>query len=606
MKRRIGTVLLAAALLLGLLCLPAGALWVNRELTLGDVDGDGKVTSTDARLTLQFGVDKIGEEDLDVSLADADGDGKVTSTDARLLLQLSVGKIGALPGKPVYAASFSEAETTPNEHPETFAAYTAGNPFVSTMFTADPSARVWKDGRLYVYPSRDIFPARGCDLMDKYHVFSTDNMADWVDHGEIVSSDKVTWSNCDGFMWAPDCIYIEESDTYYFVFPHPLSNDNGDWNACWAMGMAKSVGSPTGPFELMGYIKLDPSLPAQAGTNSQKTGYFDSADYADRTGRDGKPLGLSGYAVGGYSLIDPNFFLDSDGTLYLVYGGGSNCFITKMGADMLTVTEMPKKVSGLTDFHEGAWLFTNPDTGRYYMMYADNNSGHNRLRYAWASKPTGPFYSGDVILDETDCDTSHGSICQYKGNWYLFYHNCCISHQGNLRSICVDQLYFDEFGLIQKVTQTKTGPAAVGAPSQATEPKYTEEGIDPTPYTVSADYGIDACEVAGGAGKNAQFVANMGKAGATATFVGVDGGKGGKALVTLRYSTTGNAITKVSSSGSSGDGYFLILKPTGTDYGTASCLVDLLPGKENTVTFHGGSNFKFTGITVSLLPENAD
>ena len=61
-----------------------------------------------------------------------------------------------------------------------------------------------------------------------------------------------------------------------------------------------------------------------------------------------------------------------------------------------------------------------------------------------------------------------------------------------------------------------------------------------------------------------------------------------------------------SSSGSSGDGYFLILKPTGTDYGTASCLVALLPGKENTVTFHGGSNFKFTGITVSLLPENAD
>jgi hypothetical protein len=33
----------------------------------------------------------------------------------------------------------------------------------------------------------------------------------------------------------------------------------------------------------------------------------------------------------------------------------------------------------------------------------------------------------------------------------------------------------------------------------------------------------------------------------------VDGGKGGKALVTLRYSTTGNAITKVSSSGSSGE-----------------------------------------------------
>ena len=46
------------------------------------------------------------------------------------------------------------------------------NPFITHMFTADPSAHVWKDGRLYVYPSHDIDPPRGCDLMDRYHVFS--------------------------------------------------------------------------------------------------------------------------------------------------------------------------------------------------------------------------------------------------------------------------------------------------------------------------------------------------------------------------------------------------------------------------------------------------
>jgi hypothetical protein len=41
------------------------------------------------------------------------------------------------------------------------------------MYTADPSAHVWNDGRLYVYCSHDIAPPRGCDLMDEYHVFST-------------------------------------------------------------------------------------------------------------------------------------------------------------------------------------------------------------------------------------------------------------------------------------------------------------------------------------------------------------------------------------------------------------------------------------------------
>ena len=58
------------------------------------------------------------------------------------------------------------------------------------MFTADPSAHVWEDGRLYVYPSTDIAPPKGYRLMDKYHVFSTDDMITWKDHGEILESSQ--------------------------------------------------------------------------------------------------------------------------------------------------------------------------------------------------------------------------------------------------------------------------------------------------------------------------------------------------------------------------------------------------------------------------------
>ena len=82
------------------------------------------------------------------------------------------------------------------------------NPFIRHMYTADPSAHVWKDGRLYVYASHDIAPPRGCDLMDRYHVFSTDDMINWTDHGEILSSEQVPWGRKEGgFMWAPDCAY---------------------------------------------------------------------------------------------------------------------------------------------------------------------------------------------------------------------------------------------------------------------------------------------------------------------------------------------------------------------------------------------------------------
>ena len=91
----------------------------------------------------------------------------------------------------------------------------APNPFIRHMYTADPSAHVWADGRLYVYASHDIAPARGCDLMDQYHVFSTDDMVHWTDHGEILRASQVPWGRKEGgFMWAPDCAY--KDGTYYF------------------------------------------------------------------------------------------------------------------------------------------------------------------------------------------------------------------------------------------------------------------------------------------------------------------------------------------------------------------------------------------------------
>ena len=114
--------------------------------------------------------------------------------------------------------------------------YAQGNPFVRHIYTADPSAHVWEDGRLYVYPSHDIDPPRGCDLMDKYHVFSTDDMVTWVDHGQILEAADVSWSQplADGgkFMWAPDCAY--KNGKYYFYFPHP---DKDPWNSNWKMDL---------------------------------------------------------------------------------------------------------------------------------------------------------------------------------------------------------------------------------------------------------------------------------------------------------------------------------------------------------------------------------
>ena len=58
---------------------------------IGDVDGDGKVTASDARLALRaaVGLETFDAETTDV--ADADRDGKITASDARLILRAAVG-----------------------------------------------------------------------------------------------------------------------------------------------------------------------------------------------------------------------------------------------------------------------------------------------------------------------------------------------------------------------------------------------------------------------------------------------------------------------------------------------------------------------------------
>lgn len=158
------------------------------------------------------------------------------------------------------------------------------------LFTADPSAHVWADGRLYVYPSHDVAPPRGCDLMDRYHVFSTNDMVHWTDHGEILNSGQVPWGRAEGgFMWAPDCAY--KNGMYYFYFPHPSETE---WNTSWKIGIAIS-NKPASNFTVKGYIEnLEP-------------------------------------------MIDPCIFIDDDGQAYFYYGGRGVCKGGKLKENMYEI-----------------------------------------------------------------------------------------------------------------------------------------------------------------------------------------------------------------------------------------------------------------------------
>src|ERR1700722_11646354 len=60
-------------------------------------------------------------------------------------------------------------------------------------FQADPSARVF-GGKLYIYPTHDLPGMQHWDEVD-WHVFSTDDMVKWTDHGVIFSLKDITWAN---------------------------------------------------------------------------------------------------------------------------------------------------------------------------------------------------------------------------------------------------------------------------------------------------------------------------------------------------------------------------------------------------------------------------
>jgi hypothetical protein len=523
---------------------------------------------------------------------------------------------------------FDPAEKTVAVYKEklTVSADGFAKPIITSIFTADPSAHVWPTdpNRLYLYPSQDVWPAAGCNLMDRYYVFSTDNMVDWIDHGEILKRDDLpvdTWGPhyTDAyFMWAPDAAYRtgvkDKSDNsigpYFFYFPHSTGADGGGaggWGANWEIGVVWSD-KPYADFDGSKAVKL---------TRPDGSALKTSEGIGDNTGK----------------FIDPCIFED-EGVYYLVTGGSQEFRIAKLKDNMVELAE-EFRVFTQTDlpyYHEGPWMFTrrnNNGTKVYYLMYPGQNikigdAQSDQLLYATSTAgPYGPWTFQGPILDPVNTgDTSHGSITEFKGKWYLFYHNAVLSQgQGTLRSVCVDELFFSPSGTIQKVIQTSTstdqnGPnfdksaldTKFGSGKWTLETKYTPPGEEDYSaygkeggtYEVTVD-GLGVTQstyftFGGGAQREGAHIGHMNNTGAWAQFAQIDGGEGGLALLVLEHAkgNTGSELLKIEVGGRV---YRLSCPPTsgwGAPYAkTASCLINLTAGTANTVRFSGaGINIK--------------
>jgi hypothetical protein len=311
----------------------------------------------------------------------------------------------------------------------------AQNPIIVDQFTADPSARVF-EGRVYLYPSHDIPAAEGRGrvgwfCMEDYHVFSSEKLIDWTDHGVIVSQDRVPWVNSKSYaMWAPDCIY--RNGKYYFYFPAPPKD--ATYGRGFSIGIAVSD-KPYGPF-----------IPQPEPIEN----------------------------VHG---IDPNVLIDKDGQAYL-YWSARNIFVAKLKENMLELASEPKVIENLPEkgLKEGPYLFER--NGIYYLTYPHVQNKTERLEYAIGDNPMGPFKVTGVIMDETpECWTNQHSIIEFKNQWYLFYHHNDLSpHFDKNRSIRVDSLFFNEDGTIKKVIPTLRGVGLTDASRRIQIDRYSLKG----------------------------------------------------------------------------------------------------------------------------------
>jgi len=313
-------------------------------------------------------------------------------------------------------------------------------PLLPGIFTADPSAHVF-NRKIFVYPSHDIDAGVPADdlgshfAMRDYHVFSMDSVGGPVtDHGVVLDIKDVPWAGRQ--MWAPDA--AEKSGKYYFYFP---AKDKQD---VFRIGVA--IGDkPSGPFTA-------------------------------------RPTPIQG----SFS-IDPAVFKDSDGKHYMYFGGiwggqlqrwatGSyqpkdvypandqpalSAKVARLDDDMVSFAERPRDVvlqdetgKPLTAgdngrrFFEASWMHTY--NGTYYFSYSTGDT--HFIMYATAKSPYGPFTVKGKVLEPVLGWTNHHSIVEFKGKWYLFYHDAQLSGgDTHLRNIKATELRYRPDGSIETI-----------------------------------------------------------------------------------------------------------------------------------------------------------
>jgi len=249
------------------------------------------------------------------------------------------------------------------------------------LYTADPAAHVFSDGRLWLYADRDpARPNKTWMSMCSYHAFSTADLLNWIDHGTVLTCDEIAW--CGGAAWDGDC--VERHGKYWYFFP-----------MIDQIGVAVAD-KPEGPFrDALGH----PLITRQT-------------------------RGVLPRSPQGGLLVSPVVVNSPDG-LFLYFGQNEALYIVELKDSMVELAGPVRRVAAPEVYHEGPWVFFR--SGHYHIIYGrgavtdDLEDQCDNLAYASAKQPDGPFTFHNIVQKDLG-RTVQACLVEWDGKDILFYH----------------------------------------------------------------------------------------------------------------------------------------------------------------------------------------
>ncbi len=345
------------------------------------------------------------------------------------------------------------------------------NPFLPLWeYIPDGEPHVFGD-RVYLYGSHDKEGGETFCMLD-YTVWSApvNDLTDWRCEGVSYRASQDPDYPNRKFMYAPDV--VQGADGRYYLY-YAMSGDFGVGGYHGPISVA--VGdTPAGPFRYLGFVRFPdgtPMLryvcfdPAVLNDNGTIRLYYGTQyDFEERADF-GEDLLKAECEMFGKSADEIT------GTPESVMG--VNMLVLQ--SDMLTaaadpVRIIPYKVKGTSfeghPFFEAASMRKVGE--KYYFVYSSQKN--HELCYAVSDFPDKGFTFGGTIVSNgdvgfegrSDADrlnmtgTTHGSIVEIGGKWYVFYHR--LTHKSDYsRQACAEEIRILPDGSIPQVCITSCG-----------------------------------------------------------------------------------------------------------------------------------------------------